>query len=272
MLAKLNIKNYSLSEIGLWLLIPFASLTSHTWLPLPPTMLLFLGAVACWFFIRFNGEWRMENGELNAAASHSVKPHSQFSIVNCQFSVISVFFIFVLYIFTSQYFLSAPFRHYMGAIFAPLYLIFILIFSENTSTDFLKDLGRKFIRYSLVILCVEAVLRYAINFYYIGLDATHFYGFYSFKFNGPMYLTSNATACHLVTLLFFILWWGYTYKESIKKEIWIALILIVLTFSRASFPAVVFGLFYYHFFKDLNWKKSLLVLFSLVITGFFALL
>jgi hypothetical protein len=55
-----------------------------------------------------------------------------------------------------------------------------------------------------------------------------------------------------------------------KKEIWIALIFIVLTFSRAAIPAVTTGLFYYVFFRNLNWKKSLYVLFSTGFVGVFA--
>jgi hypothetical protein len=251
-------KDLSLSELGLWLLIPLASFTSHTWLPIPPTMVLFLGAIVCWLFLQFDEPSKIES--VRVENSRSLR------------GVISVFFVFITYIFMSQYFIGATFRHYMGAIFAPLYLILILIFSKDTSMDYLKNSGQKFIRYSIVILCVEAVLRYGNNLYYIILDSNAYYGFYTFKFNGPMYLTSNAVACHLVTLLFFILWWGRTYKQSMKKEFFIVFGLIILTFSRASIPAVILGLFYYYFFKDLNWKKSLLTLFSIGIVGVFVLL
>ena len=260
------LKNHSLSELGLWLLIPFASLTSHTWLPIPPTMVLFLGAIICWFFLQ------MKN-ESSHAANDSAKPNRQSSIVIRQFKlIIPIFCLFTLYIFASQYFIGATFRNYMGAVFAPLYLILILIFSEDTDTDFLKNLGQKFIRYSLIILCIEAVLRYSHSFYGLIFNPNDYLGFYSFKFFGPMYLSSNAVACHLVTLLFFMFWWGCTYKQSMKKEIWIALILIALTLSRAAIPTVAIGLFYYAFFRNLNWKKSLYVLFSIGIVGVFAVL
>jgi hypothetical protein len=216
-------------------------------------MVLLLGAIACWVFMQ------MDNQKSKIKNQKSKKN-------------LIVFCIFVAYIFTSQYFIGATFRHYMGAIFAPMYLIFILIFSEHTSEIFLKKLGEKFIRYSLIILCIEAVLRYSISLYGIILNPDNYYDFYAFKHNGPMYRLSNAVACHLVTLLFFILWWGKTYKKSMKKEFFIILVLIALTFSRASIPAVILGFFYYHFFKNLNWKKSLLVLLTKGIIGVFALL
>ena len=244
-------KNLSLSELGLVLLIPLASLSSRTWLPVPPTLLLFFGAVLCWFVLQMNGERRTANGELK--------------------TIVVVFSVFVFYIFASQYFMGAVFFRYMGVIFAAMYLVLILIFSERASTNFLKNLGRKFIHYSLVILSLEALLRYAYNAWLIFQGANPEHGFYQFKFDGPMYVASNMTAGHIIALLFFILWWGHTYKESMKKEIFVALILIVLTLSRASIPAVAIGLFYYFFFRNSDWKKSLVVLFSIGIFGLFTL-
>ncbi|MCL2413826.1 MAG: hypothetical protein FWC94_01045 [Bacteroidales bacterium] len=244
-------KNLSLSELGLVLLIPLASLSSRTWLPVPPTLLLFLGAVLCLFALYASGKLKLENRE-------STK-------------IIVVLGIFILYIFSSQYFMGTVFFRYMGVVFAALYLILILIFSEQTSADFLKNLGRKFIRYSLIILCFEAILRFAYAYYLIIQGENPEHGFYQFKFNGPMYVASNMTAGHIIALLFFMLWWGHSYKESMKKEICVALILIVLTLSRASIPAVAIGLFYYFFFKNSDWKKSLLVLFSVGLFGIFAL-
>jgi hypothetical protein len=155
--------------------------------------------------------------------------------------------------------------------FAPLYLIFILLFSEKTSPDFLKNLGQKFIRYSLIILCIEAVLRYSFNIYLISQETNYYLGIYQFKFHGPMYLTSNAVACHLISLLFFVFWWARTFKQSMKKELIIIFVLIALTLSRASIPTVAIGLFYYLFFRNLNWKKSLSVLFAFGIIAFFGL-
>jgi len=245
-------KNLSLSELGLVLLIPLVSFTSHTWLPVPPTMLLFLGAVVCWIFLQMKGESRIANSVLK--------------------NIVIIFSAFSFYLFASQYLMGANFRHYMGAVFAPLYLVLILIFSERTSEDFLKNLGRKFIFYSLIILSFEAVGRYAFNVYQMFQTTGQIYTFYQFKFGGPMYHASNATATHLVALLFFIFWWGNTYKQSMKKEIGVALVLIVLALSRAAIPAVAIGLFYYFFLKNLDWKKSILALFLIGIFGVFALL
>lgn len=168
--------------------------------------------------------------------------------------------------------MGAGFRHYMGAVFAPLYLVLILMFSERASDDFLKNLGQKFIRYSLIIFCIEAVLRYANSFHNILLSpSVSSIIFYDFKFDGPMYYTSNAVAAHLITLLFFMFWWCHTYKQSMKKEICVALVLVALALSRASIPAVVIGLGYYFFFRNADWKKSLAVLFSIGVLGVLAL-
>jgi len=248
------LKNLSLSELGLVLLIPLASFTSHTWLPVPPTMVLFLGAAVCWVLLQMeNGKWKIENGKLK--------------------NIIIVFSVFASYIFASQYLMGTGVRHYIGAMFAPLYLVLILIFSERASDDFLKNLGQKFIRYSLVIFSVEAVLRYAYSFYSVlTCPGTTSVVFYDFKFAGPMYYSSNAVATHLVTLLFFMFWWGNTYKQSMKKEICVALVLIALALSRASILAIAVGLFYYAFFRNSDWKKSLITLFSIGTLGVLALL
>jgi len=244
-------REFSLSELGLLFLIPLASLSSRTWLPIPPTLLLFFGAVLCWFALQINGERRTANGELKI--------------------VIAVFSVFVFYIFASQYFMGTVFFRYMGVVFAAMYLILILIFSERTSADFLKNLGRKFIRYSLIILSVEAILRLTYGFYSIIQGESPHSSFYQFKFIGPMYVSSNMVAGHIIALLFFMLWWGHTYKQSFKNEIILALVLLFLTFSRANIPAIIIGLFYFYFFKDIEWKKSLVVLFFVGIFGVFAL-
>ena len=244
--------NLSLSEFGLWLLVPFASLTNVFGVPISPTMVLFLGAVVCWIFLNFNGEQlKINNQKLKM--------------------VVAVCLIFVCYLFASQYFMDAPFRRYIAAVMAPLFLVFILIFSEQTSEDFLKKLGRKFIRYSVIIFCFEAVFRYAMSFWTIYQGTNHEQGFYQFKIFAFIHYCSNMVAILLVLLLFFMLWWKDTYKESLKKEIAIVLILIVLCLSRAAIPAVAVGLFYYFLFKNADWKKSLLVFFSMGIFGIFVL-
>ncbi|MCL2412661.1 MAG: hypothetical protein FWC98_00800 [Bacteroidales bacterium] len=247
-----DFKNLSLSELGLWLLIPFASLTNVMWIPISPTMILFLGAVVCWIFQNFNNQ------------------NSKFKIQNFK-AIIAVCLTFSFYLFASQYLMDAPFRRYIAAVMAPLFLVFILIFSEQTSEDFLKKLGRKFILYSVIIFSFEAVFRYAMNFWTIYQGTNPEHTFYQFKINAFIHNCSNMVAILLVLLLFFMLWWKDTYKESLKKEIAIISILIVLAISRAAIPAVVVGLFYYFFFKNADWKKSLLVFFSMGVFGVFVL-
>jgi len=256
-------KSLSLSELGLVLLIPLASLSSRTWLPVPPTLLLFLGAVLCLFFLQMQSRHSREGGN----GGLRVEPAMTTPFKN----VIAIFSVFVFYIFASQYFIGTIFFRYMGVVFSALYLVLILIFSQHSSSDFLKKLGDKFIRYSLIILCIEVVLRFAYGFYLISQGESSHHGFYQFKFTGPMYVSSNMVAAHLIALLFFIFWWGNTHKQSMKLEICIAVILLILTFSRASIPAVAIGLFYYFFFRNSDWKKSLVVLFSIGLFGVFLL-
>ncbi|MDR2907200.1 MAG: O-antigen ligase family protein [Bacteroidales bacterium] len=56
-----------------------------------------------------------------------------------------------------------------------------------------------------------------------------------------------------------------------KKELTITFVLLLLTFSRTSIPAVAGGLMYYAFFRNLNWKKSLLILLSFGCVAVFGL-
>ena len=249
-------KNLSLNELGLWLLIPFASLISHTWLPIPPTMMLLFGAIVCWIFQHFNNH----KSKIDQYTDSSIHQG------------IILFSIFCLYLFASQYLINAPFRRYMGAVLAPLYFVLILLFPKDVSADFLKKLARKFIHYSLIILSVEVVLRYSYNIWLISHDINYFQGIYLFKFDGPMYGTSNIVATHLILVMFFIFWWNYVNKQFLKKELVVTLVLLVLTLSRATIPAVALGLCYYYFFKHLNWKNSLLVLFSVGVIGISILL
>ncbi len=245
-LKKINLQTHSWSELGLWLLIPFASLTSHTALPIPPTMILFFIALALWIV-------------------QSVSRGNVFGIENQNPIIregIIIFFIFCLYLFASQYFMSSAFRRYMGALMAPLYLVLILIFSKDVSGEFLKKIALKFIRYSIIILAIEAVVRYIVSIVLFIQGENSFVGIYMFKFNGPIYSSSNLVAAHLIFLLFFILWWKHRQGQFLKKEIWFVAVLLILTLSRASIVALAGGLIYYWFFRNLNWKKSLLLLCS----------
>jgi len=248
---KNSIKGLSISEVGLWLLIPFASLTNVWGVPVSPTMLFLLGAVACWTFLQMNGKLRIENAEFKI--------------------VIAVCLIFAAYLFASQYLMHAPFRRYIAGVMAPLFLVLILIFSEQVSGDFLKKLGRKFIHYSVIIFCIEAIFRYAISFWTIYQGTNFYFGIYQFKFTALIHGDSNFVAILLVLLLFFMLWWKDTFKESLTKEIIIVSILIVLALSRAAIPAVAVGLFYYFFFRNLDWKKALLVFLATGVFGALAL-
>jgi hypothetical protein len=261
-----NLKNLSLNELGLWLLIPLASLSSRTWLPFPPTMLLLLGAILCWIVLQ------MQSRHVGRSRDISQKQvDSSTTLGMTANSVIIVVGAFMLYIFASQYFMGTSFFRYMGVVFSAMYLVLILDFSKDVSFDFLKNLGNKFIRYSIIILCIEAVLRFAWSTWLIIHGDNIYWSFYQFKFYGPMYAASNMLAGHIIALLFFILWWGKTQQKSMKKEFFITLILLFLTFSRASIPAVFIGLSYYVFFKNLNWKKSLWVFLTFGILGAFAL-
>ncbi|MCL2682466.1 MAG: O-antigen ligase family protein [Bacteroidales bacterium] len=264
-----SFKSLSLSEFGLWLLIPFASLTSHTWLPIPPTMVLLLGAIVCWFVLQMQDR---HSERSRGISQNQGDVSTSLDMTTSRKEVIIVFSVFTLYIFVSQYLIDAPFRRYMGVVLAPLYLLLMLSFSEHTSTGFLKKLGEKFIRYSLVILSVEAILRYAWSFYLISQGENYEHGFYQFKFGGPMYHASNMVALHLIVLLFFMLWWGRTQKKSMKKELTIAFVLLALTLSRAAIPSVFVGLIYYRFFRDLNWEKALLIFFLFCIVALVSLL
>jgi hypothetical protein len=197
--------------------------------------------------------------------------NSPFTIHHSLFTVIVAVGAFMLYIFASQYFMGTSFFRYMGVVFSAMYVMLILVFSKNVSDDFLKKLGDKFILYSIIILCVEAVLRFGYSSWLIVQGQNYYWGFYKFKFICPMYASTNMLAGHIIALLFFILWWGKTQQKFLKKEFFIVLILLLLTFSRAAIPAVFIGLGYYLFFKNLNWKKSLLMLFAFGVLGIIGL-
>jgi hypothetical protein len=265
-------KNLSLSELGLWLLIPLASLSSRTWLPIPPTLLLLLGAMLCWVILQMQSRHVERSRDISQKQEDSSTtlgtPKGSTKSMTAN-SVIIAVSAFMLYIFASQYLMNTSFFRYMGVVFSAMYLILILDFSKNVSEDLLKKLGDKFIRYSLIILCVEAILRFGYSSWLIIQGANFHWGFYKFKFICPMYASTNMLAGHIIALLFFIVWWGKIQQKSLKKEVLLALVLLVLTFSRAAIPAVLIGFAYFIFFKNLNWKKSLLMLSTL---GIFALL
>ncbi len=239
-------------QTAAFLLIPLAGLTSHTWLPFPPNLLLFFLSLLCIFPV-FDSAFA-ENPLRNQNATTVLRD-------------LRLVFLFSFSLFFSQYYIDAPFRSMIGVVVAPLFFAVSVLVLSQLPFETVQKLGRKFIFYSVIILIAECILRYSYSIYTVYNGTNYYLGFYRVKFCSPMYVTSNAVALQIVALYFFILWWISNNKNEgrntflTKKDyFWARIILIgllILTFSRAAWIAFVIGLLYKHFFyqKSFRWLR-----------------
>lgn len=221
---KYKLTTGQLVYFGLWLIIPFCSFTSHTIVPVPPTMVIFfLASVMLMFFARG--------------------------------AYITMEFIFPLlvigYLCVTQTMIGAPLTRYLGVIFAIGYFMVVVAFGRQLSLDDYRVLGHKFITYSTVLLVVECMWRLT----HPNLDYAEFAAsgdprwIYQYKFGGLMYVDSNATGIHIMILLFFIYYLESDWGEEWKKTKIVLLILLILTFSRAAWAGVALGWVYVRFLR-----------------------
>lgn len=211
--------------LGLWLIIPFCSFTSHTIVPVPPTLIL--------FFI----------GSIILVTLH---PRVHIS------SVYSIPLLCVSYYLLSQMSIGAPAGRYIGVVAAICYFIVTVAFAFNLDNHSRDKLISKFINYSTVLLIVECIWRllhprteYAV---FDGSDDNRW--IYQYKFGGLMYTDSNAVGIHIIILLFFIYYLEKEQKASWPKVKIILLILLALTFSRAAWFGFIVGWIYMRYLQN----------------------
>jgi hypothetical protein len=235
----------TLIYIGLWFVITFCSLTSHTVVPIPPTLILFF--VGTLFLICFSRKLYISNTLILPT-------------------------ICVFYFFTSQTIIAAPFTRYMGVIFAIAYYIIVVTFGYQTSAEKRKLLITKFITFSSVILLIECLWRLAHpNTEYTVFEQTNDPRWiYQYKFGGLMYVDSNAVAIHIIIVLFFIFYMELEHRERWTKTKLLLIILLVLTFSRAGWVGAFLGWIYIRFLRKqkLEFYIVNLVAFSLILVVF----
>lgn len=179
-------------------------------------------------------------------------------------------FLMLFYIYISQIFLSPDISVLIT--FSLTYLYFIIV------NDLLKYINYKllmffsefFVDFVILLTFIDAIHRfYGLNFDF-SIFKTIFSGleFYKFKINSLMFGGANGVAFLLSSLFVFLFYLGkITHKKYFFRKL-IALILIVLTFSRTIYLALIILLFLYILIKALKIKymKELILFFLFVIS------
>ncbi|GHV72551.1 polymerase [Bacteroidia bacterium] len=250
-----------LQKLGLFLLIPFASFTSHTWMPLPPNLLLFgiAGIITC---LLYDAHFTLSERQ-SKPLRWSTNPYRP---------MIRTLLWFTAYMLVTQYFIDAPLRRYIGTLVSPVYGALILLLVQDMDKDYLKKLTEKFIRYTVYLFIIEALIRYGVSIYKIMEGTNYYQGFYRFKFYSPIYVETNGLSIHLISMFFFVLWWAQHTGQNMRFYLISLFVLVVLCLSRTSIISVPVGLVYFFLAKRYSWK-NLLIAFGLIgcLAGFCAL-
>jgi len=239
-------KKINVLHIGGFLLIPFCSLITHTILPIPPTVILFLLSFLIAIF------YLIKNPKISKINLISV-PSLLFSI----------------YLFISQLVIGVDIRALFGPFLAPLYFVLTLFYLDLLKNEKSKKFITSFIYISVFIFVIEAVWRIlhpSFNVEAIKSGNEAYQWFYVFKGTGLMYLESNAVAIHVIVVLFFTFWWeDYLQKKFTTLKILLILVLC-LAFSRAAIFSFGIGIIYYKYLRKMkNNSFYTLILFSSVI-------
>lgn len=152
----------------------------------------------------------------------------------------------VIYIILTQPFLNAPFARYLGVALAIGYFVVAASFGHRLSRDQFFILIDKFIKYTVVLLVAECIWRFTHpNTDYAAFAASgDVRWIYQYKFGSFMYADSNATAIHIIILLFFILYLEKEHQFKFYWLKWILVMLLVLTLSRAAWVGAIIGWVY----------------------------
>lgn len=233
--------NLKITHIGAFLLIPFCSVISHTILPLPPTVMLFVISSIFLLYLISRNNYR----------------------VNClnRFSAIPTFF--SVYLFLSQIILEVDLRAIVSPCLAPLYFVITLLYLNYIDEKYISKFVKLFIYISLFVFIVECFWRLGHPKLPEGMDEINIEGrsrwIYWFKGPGLMYVETNGLAIHLVIVYFFTLWWSSLKKQRMFLVKFGFVILIILTFSRAALISVPIGWCYKYYFSKLTRNKKLAI-------------
>lgn len=176
----------------------------------------------------------------------------------------------LFYIYISQIFLSPEISVLIT--FSLTYLYFIIV------NDLLKYINYKlliffsefFVDFVILLTFIDTIYRfYGLNFDF-SIFNTIFSGleFYNFKINSLMFGGSNGVAFLLSSLFLFLFYLSkITHKKYFFRKL-ISLILIVLTFSRTIYLALIILVFIYILIKILKIKylKELILVFLFVVS------
>lgn len=240
------VKQHQIVYFGLWLIVPFCSLISHTVIPIPPTLILFLfGAVL--LFALMAGQKIYER------------------------NVIAFPVFAIAYYFISQTMMAAPFERYVGVVLAIAYFPVVASFGNAISADKRLELTEKFISFSVIILIIECVWRithpesrYAV---YAGTGDVRW--IYQYKVGGIMYSDSNVVSFHILTIFFFVLYMEREEGMKFRKTKFILLALLLLTFSRAAWIGTAIGYIYIRYLRKKPIHFYLINLIAIGILTFF---
>lgn len=222
----------SVRYLGLWLIIPFMSLITHTVFPIPPTLIPFsLSIIILVIYL----------------------PLARYSIELKTIKFVTPIILLCVYLIISQPFLNPPFHRFLGALLSFVYILPIVLYGKHIPYKQLSKLINLFINLSVILLIIETIWRFLhpdLHYdQFIGVDSRWIY---KYKMSGLMYSDSNGVGIHLIILLFFLYYWGDKVNKKWKWKKVILLILILLTFSRAAWAAAFLGVIYVEFFKGKN--------------------
>jgi len=149
-----------------------------------------------------------------------------------------------------------------GIVFSYLVFILIMVFGYQYDKEELIKVSFVMIDISIFVLIFECVYRlahpvYEYNFYDLhGNDLW----FYWYKYSSIMYLDSNFVGLQIISLIGFILVLSFYVKKNILLRIVLLLVLLVLTFSRASILSIIVMLLFYIYRRYFMKQRVLLVL------------
>lgn len=227
-----------------------SALISHTKLPVPPALLIW-GAMVLLFLFLY----------LSDFGSSKIPKYGL---------VVLPFAFFLLF---TQPLTNSSIKNYIGpiisALFFPLAVYFLNFLNRNQIIRIVKSL----VIISTIVLTFETLYRYAFPNFAVqdisegrGTDDV----FYMFKASSLMYKDSNASAIHILIVLFFTYYWSEFVEKKYKFVKIVLWLLLILTISRAAWIGAIIGVIYFKMLRGksiLFWAfaGSLFCLFSLIV-------
>ncbi len=145
--------------------------------------------------------------------------------------------------------------------FPYVFFAYLIVYLSQKKKDSLRKLAKEFINFNILLLVAETAYRVFARYYFHNEQGS----FYFFKYDSFIYMDSNFTALHTLSIFTFLIFTQHILSVKFYCAKWLVLILLILlTFSRTAYLILPLILLI-RYYRNINIKVKI----AFVVLGIF---